>query len=57
MRAIRTGDNTQSAGPKSCNRASGVESFQDKAGMLAMVDEVIQSRDPRLLRSDSQRGL
>ncbi len=30
---------------------------RDKAGMLALLDEAIQSRDPRLLRSDSQRGL
>ncbi|MBI5062857.1 MAG: radical SAM protein [Desulfatitalea sp.] len=30
---------------------------RDKAGMLALVDEVLQSRDPRRLRSDLQRGL
>lgn len=30
---------------------------QDKAGMLALVDEVIQSQDARRLRSDAQRGL
>lgn len=30
---------------------------RDKAGMLALLDEVLRSRDPRRLRSDLQRGL
>jgi radical SAM superfamily enzyme YgiQ (UPF0313 family) len=30
---------------------------RDKAGMLALVDEVLRSRDPHRLRSDAQRGL